>query len=48
VGAPLSGLRNWRPRTPRLPDDLAQLVKPDDPEWFAQEMAIAVAPPWWF
>jgi 1-acyl-sn-glycerol-3-phosphate acyltransferase len=48
VGAPLSGLRNWRPRTPWLPDDLAQLVKPDDPEWFAREMAIAVAPPWWF
>jgi hypothetical protein len=44
MGAPLSGLRNWRPRTPRLPDDLAHLVKPDDPEWFAREMAIAVAP----
>ena len=41
-------LRNWRPRTPPLPDDLARLVKPDDPEWFPREMAIAVAPPWWF
>jgi 1-acyl-sn-glycerol-3-phosphate acyltransferase len=38
----------WRPRTPPLPDDLARLVKPDDPEWFAREMAIAAAPPWWF
>ena len=41
-------LRHWRPATPPLPYDLAQLVKPDDPEWFAREMAIAVAPPWWF
>jgi 1-acyl-sn-glycerol-3-phosphate acyltransferase len=41
-------LRTWRPRTPRLPDDLAQLIKPDDPEWFGREMAIAAAPPWWF
>ncbi len=24
------------------------MVKPDDPEWFARELAIAVAPPWWF
>ena len=31
-----------------LPHDLAVLVKPDDPEWFARELAIAVAPPWWF
>jgi 1-acyl-sn-glycerol-3-phosphate acyltransferase len=38
----------WRPRTPPLPDDLARLIKPDDPEWFARELAIAVAPPWWF
>ena len=30
------------PRTSR------DLVKPDDPEWFARELAIAVAPPWWF
>jgi 1-acyl-sn-glycerol-3-phosphate acyltransferase len=28
--------------------DLARLVKPDDPDWFAREMAIAAAPPWWF
>ena len=41
-------LREWRPRTPPLPEDLARLVRPDDPEWFAREMAIAVAPPWWF
>jgi 1-acyl-sn-glycerol-3-phosphate acyltransferase len=52
VDAALSGLgerlRGWRPATPALPDDLRRLVKPDDPEWFAREMAIAVAPPWWF
>jgi 1-acyl-sn-glycerol-3-phosphate acyltransferase len=52
VGAPLTGLgerlRNWRPAPPPLPDDLARLVKPDDPDWFAREMAIAAAPPWWF
>jgi 1-acyl-sn-glycerol-3-phosphate acyltransferase len=41
-------LVGWRPRTPPLPEDLARLVKPDDPEWFAREMAIAAAPPWWF
>lgn len=41
-------LRNWRPPTPPLPDDLARLVKPDDPAWFARELAIAAAPPWWF
>jgi 1-acyl-sn-glycerol-3-phosphate acyltransferase len=41
-------VRHWRPRTPLLPDDLARLVKPDDPDWFAREMAIAAAPPWWF
>jgi len=41
-------LRAWRPRTPPLPDDLARLVTPDDPDWFAREMAIAAAPPWWF
>jgi 1-acyl-sn-glycerol-3-phosphate acyltransferase len=41
-------LRTWRPPTPPLPYDLARLVKPDDPEWFAREMAIAAAPPWWF
>ena len=37
-----------RPRTPPLPDDLARLVRPDDPDWFAREMAIAASPPWWF
>ncbi len=41
-------LRSWRPAPPPLPDDLRRLVKPDDPEWFAREMAIAAAPPWWF
>jgi 1-acyl-sn-glycerol-3-phosphate acyltransferase len=49
---PLSGLagrlRDWRPRTPPLAGDLARLVKPDDPDWFAREIAIAAAPPWWF
>jgi 1-acyl-sn-glycerol-3-phosphate acyltransferase len=40
--------RTWRPRTPALPEDLARLVRVDDPEWFAREMAIAAAPPWWF
>jgi 1-acyl-sn-glycerol-3-phosphate acyltransferase len=41
-------LREWRPRTPPLPEDLAALVGPDDPDWFARELAIAVHPPWWF
>lgn len=41
-------LRDWRPTPPPLPDDLAPTVKPDDPEWFARELAIAVSPPWWF
>jgi 1-acyl-sn-glycerol-3-phosphate acyltransferase len=44
----MSRLRDWRPTTPPLPPDLAALVQPDDPEWFARELAIAVAPPWWF
>jgi 1-acyl-sn-glycerol-3-phosphate acyltransferase len=52
VDAPVSGpgerLKNWRPAAPPLAEDLAALVKPDDPEWFAWEMAIAAAPPWWF
>ena len=48
MSGPLERLRRWRPRTPPLPDDLAQLVRPGDPEWFARELAIAVAPPWWF
>ena len=41
-------LRDWRPRTPPLPDHLAAVVRPDDPEWFVRELAIAAAPPWWF
>jgi 1-acyl-sn-glycerol-3-phosphate acyltransferase len=24
------------------------MVGPDDPDWFARELAIAAAPPWWF
>jgi 1-acyl-sn-glycerol-3-phosphate acyltransferase len=48
MGAAVSPLRDWRPKAPPLPEDLANLVKPDDPEWFARELAIAVAPPWWF
>jgi 1-acyl-sn-glycerol-3-phosphate acyltransferase len=31
-----------------MPPDLARIVQPDDPDWFAREMAIAAAPPWWF
>jgi len=46
--SPGDRLRTWRPAPPDLPDDLARLVKPDDPEWFARELAIAAAPPWWF
>jgi 1-acyl-sn-glycerol-3-phosphate acyltransferase len=41
-------LRHWRPRTPPLPDYLAAQMRPDDPDWFAREIAIAAAPPWWF
>jgi 1-acyl-sn-glycerol-3-phosphate acyltransferase len=52
VGAAVTGLgerlRTWRPRTPPVADDLARMVKPDDPEWFARELAIAAAAPWWF
>jgi 1-acyl-sn-glycerol-3-phosphate acyltransferase len=48
VSGPAGRLRGWRPRTPLLPGDLAPLVKPDDPDWFAREMAIAASPPWWF
>jgi 1-acyl-sn-glycerol-3-phosphate acyltransferase len=44
----IARLRDWRPAPPPLPDDLACTVKPDDPDWFARELAIAVAPPWWF
>ena len=46
--SPGERLRTWQPPAPALPDDLADLVRPDDPEWFARQMAIAAAPPWWF
>ncbi|WP_448623423.1 lysophospholipid acyltransferase family protein [Geodermatophilus sp. URMC 64] len=39
-------LRTWRPPAPPLPDHLTSVLKPDDPEWFARELAIAAAPPW--
>ena len=41
-------IRAWRPRTPPLPDHLAGLVRPEQPGWFARQLAIAAAPPWWF
>ncbi|WP_097184028.1 lysophospholipid acyltransferase family protein [Blastococcus haudaquaticus] len=41
-------LRTWHPRPPALPEDLARLLRSDDPDWFARELAIAAAPPWWF
>ena len=41
-------LRDWRPRAPELPDHLTPVLRPDDPEWFERELAIAAAPPWWF
>ncbi|MGY1844542.1 lysophospholipid acyltransferase family protein [Modestobacter sp. SYSU DS0875] len=40
-------LRSWRPAPPPLPPELAGLVGPEDPDWFARELAIAAAPPWW-
>lgn len=43
-----TALTTWRPPTPPLPDYLARLVRPEDPEWFARELAIAAAPSWWF
>jgi 1-acyl-sn-glycerol-3-phosphate acyltransferase len=51
VDAPVSlaaRVREWRPRTPPLPEHLAGLVRPEDPDWFARQLAIAAAPPWWF
>ncbi|RBY87630.1 1-acyl-sn-glycerol-3-phosphate acyltransferase [Blastococcus sp. TF02A-30] len=33
---------------PPLPGELAALVGPEDPGWFARELAVAAAPPWWF
>jgi 1-acyl-sn-glycerol-3-phosphate acyltransferase len=44
----VSRLRNWRPADPPFPPDLQHLVRPEDPEWFARELAIAAAPHWWF
>jgi 1-acyl-sn-glycerol-3-phosphate acyltransferase len=41
-------IRAWHPTPPPLPPELAALVGPDDPDWFARELAIAAAPPWWF
>ncbi len=43
----LDRLRAWRPASPPLPDDVAPLIRPEDPEWVAREMAIAATPPWW-
>ena len=40
-------LGSWHPPTPPLPDALADRVGPDDPAWFARELAVAAAPPWW-
>jgi 1-acyl-sn-glycerol-3-phosphate acyltransferase len=40
-------LRSWRPAAPPLPPEVAELVTPGDPEWFARELAIAAAPHWW-
>jgi 1-acyl-sn-glycerol-3-phosphate acyltransferase len=41
-------LRDWRPPTPPLPEHLAAVVRPGDPDWYGRELAIAAAPPWWF
>jgi 1-acyl-sn-glycerol-3-phosphate acyltransferase len=41
-------LRDWRPEPPPLPEHLRAVLRPDDPEWFVRELAIAAAPPWWF
>jgi 1-acyl-sn-glycerol-3-phosphate acyltransferase len=43
----MSRLRDWRPAAPPLPAELQELLRPDDPEWFARELAIAAAPHWW-
>jgi 1-acyl-sn-glycerol-3-phosphate acyltransferase len=43
----MSRLRDWRPAAPPLPPELQELLRPDDPEWFARELAIAAAPHWW-
>jgi 1-acyl-sn-glycerol-3-phosphate acyltransferase len=44
----VSRLRDWRPAAPPLPPHLAEVLQPEDPEWFARELAIAAAPHWWF
>lgn len=44
----MSRLRDWRPATPPLPPGLHALLRPDDPPWFARELAVAAAPQWWF
>ncbi|WP_222047969.1 lysophospholipid acyltransferase family protein [Modestobacter lapidis] len=41
-------VRDWHPAPPPLPPQLAGMVGADDPAWFARELAIAAAPPWWF
>jgi 1-acyl-sn-glycerol-3-phosphate acyltransferase len=41
-------LRSWHPAPPPLPAHLRELVSPEDPDWFARELAVAAAPPWWF
>ena len=48
MSGPAQRRRRWRPATPPLPDHLAPLVRPEDPEWFGRQLAIAAAPPWWF
>ncbi len=50
MGAAVSaraGLRSWRPTPPPLPDHLRPILRDGDPAWFARELAIAAAPPWW-
>ena len=44
----MSRLGDWRPPAPPLPENLRGQLQPDDPEWFARELAIAAAPHWWF
>ena len=45
MSGPAARLRAWTPSTPPLPDHLAPLVRPEDPDWFGRELAIASAPP---
>jgi 1-acyl-sn-glycerol-3-phosphate acyltransferase len=45
---PAGRFRDRLLRTPPLPDGLRDRVLPGDPEWFARELAVAAAPPWWF